>query len=80
MLARYPAHDLPAPAPSPPPPAGERALADSRCRCSIVNGEFDTPIRRRAGEALARALPLAERVVLAGCRPPAESRRAARLQ
>ena len=29
-----------------------------------MNGEFDTLIRRRAGEALARALPLAERVVV----------------
>ncbi len=31
-----------------------------------MNGEFDTTLRRRAGEALARALPLAERVVVPG--------------
>jgi pimeloyl-ACP methyl ester carboxylesterase len=31
----------------------------------VVNGGLDTAARRRAGEALARALPLAERVVLA---------------
>jgi pimeloyl-ACP methyl ester carboxylesterase len=32
----------------------------------IVNGELDTRARRRAGEALARALPAAERIVLPG--------------
>jgi pimeloyl-ACP methyl ester carboxylesterase len=32
----------------------------------VVNGEFDTLVRRRAGESLARALPLGERVVVPG--------------
>ena len=66
MLARYPARDLQAPAASPPPPAGPSALARFAKPVLVVNGEFDTPIRRRAGEALARTLPLAERVVLTG--------------
>lgn len=66
MLARYPARDLQAPAAAPPPPAGPSALARFAKPVLVINGEFDTPIRRRAGEALARALPLAERVVLPG--------------
>ena len=64
MLARYPALDLIGPASSPAPPAGADALARFRRPVLVVNGEFDTPIRRRVGEALARALPLAERVVV----------------
>ena len=66
MLARYPALDLRGPAASPAPPAGADALARLRRPVLVVNGEFDTPIRRRAGEALARTLPLAERVVVPG--------------
>ena len=66
MLERYPAHDLRAAPMSPPPPAGTAALARLMKPVLVVNGEFDTPIRRRAGEALARALPLAERVVVPG--------------
>ncbi len=64
----------------PPPPAGAAALARLVKPVLVVNGEFDTLIRRRAGEALARALPLAERVVVPGRRAPAEPRCAARLQ
>ena len=44
----------------------EAALARFAKPVLVVNGEFDTPNRRRAGEALAGALPLAERVVIAG--------------
>jgi pimeloyl-ACP methyl ester carboxylesterase len=66
MLARYPARDLQGPAAPPTPPAGLAALARLRMPVLVVNGELDTPIRRRAGEALARALPAAERVVMAG--------------
>ncbi len=66
MLDRYPAHDLVSPAESPPPPAGIEALARFPKPVLVVNGEFDTTIRRRAGEALARALPCAERVVVPG--------------
>jgi pimeloyl-ACP methyl ester carboxylesterase len=32
----------------------------------VINGALDTAARLRAGEALARTLPVAERVVLAG--------------
>jgi len=66
MLARYPARDLQGPSGVPPPPVGPSALARFAKPVLVVNGEFDTPIRRRAGEALARALPRAERVVLPG--------------
>ncbi len=66
MLDRYPAHDLVGAAEPPPPPAGIEALARFPKPVLVVNGEFDTTIRRRAGEALARALPFAERVVVPG--------------
>jgi pimeloyl-ACP methyl ester carboxylesterase len=66
MLARYPARDLAGVAEPPPPPAGRAALARFAKPVLVMNGEFDTPNRRRAGEALAGALPLAERVVIAG--------------
>lgn len=66
MLARYPARDLAGPAAPPAPPSGRDALARLALPVLVVNGEFDTPIRRRAGEAIARAIPGAEHVVLAG--------------
>jgi pimeloyl-ACP methyl ester carboxylesterase len=66
MLARYPARDLQGPAAPPAPPAGAAALSRLRRPVLVVNGELDTPVRRRAGEALARTVPGAERVVLAG--------------
>jgi 3-oxoadipate enol-lactonase len=66
VLERYPARDLRGAAEPPPPPAGEGTLARFMRPALVVNGEFDTPIRRRAGESLARALPLGERVVVAG--------------
>ena len=66
MLARYPARDLTGPVEAPPPPAGGAALARFTKPVLVVNGELDTALRRRAGEALARALPLAEHVVIPG--------------
>jgi pimeloyl-ACP methyl ester carboxylesterase len=66
MLGRYPARDLAGPAEEPPPPAGSVALARFTQPVLVVNGELDTALRRRAGEALARALPLAEHVVIPG--------------
>lgn len=66
MLERYPARDLAGPAEAPPPPAGATALARFPKPVLVVNGEFDTVLRRRAGESLARTLPFAERVVIAG--------------
>ncbi len=66
VLDRYPAHDLRGETDAPPPPIGAAALARIMKPVLVVNGEFDTLIRRRAGEALARALPLAERIVVPG--------------
>ena len=64
MLARYPARDLLGPPAGAVSPAGRGALARFRRPALVVNGEFDTPIRLRAGDALAHALPVAERVVV----------------
>ena len=66
LLERYPARDLQGAAEAPPPPAGASALARLVKPVLVVNGEFDTLVRRRAGESLARALPLGERVVVPG--------------
>ncbi len=66
LLERYPARDLRGAADAPPPPAGESALASLAMPVLVVNGELDTPVRRRAGESIARALPLGERVVVPG--------------
>ena len=64
MLARYPARDLTGALQPPPPPAGADALARFSKPVLVVNGALDTPRRHRAGEALARTLPFAERVVI----------------
>jgi pimeloyl-ACP methyl ester carboxylesterase len=65
MLARYPARDLQGPA-APTPRADAGAVARLALPVLVVNGALDTAARLRAGEALARTLPVAERVVLAG--------------
>jgi len=65
VLERYPARDLLGPAQAPPPPAGAEALGRFSKPVLVVNGERDTPVRLRAGQALAAALPLAERVLIA---------------
>lgn len=64
MLERYPARDLEGPPAGPASPAGRSALSRFGKLALVVNGEFDTPIRLRAGDALARALPVAERVIV----------------
>jgi pimeloyl-ACP methyl ester carboxylesterase len=66
LLARYPARDLTGAPDAPPPPAGAAALARLHRPALVVNGALDTPIRLRAGEGIARALPFAERVVIPG--------------
>lgn len=66
VLDRYPARDLAAAPDAPPAPAGATALARFARPVLIVNGELDTRARHRAGQALARALPAAERIVLPG--------------
>jgi pimeloyl-ACP methyl ester carboxylesterase len=63
----------------PPPPAGVRARTFAK-PVLVVNGEFDTPIRRRAGSALHGRCPLADRIVLPRRRTPAEPRQYERLQ
>jgi pimeloyl-ACP methyl ester carboxylesterase len=65
MLARYPARDLKGPA-APAPRADAGAVARLALPALVINGALDTAARLRAGEALARTLPVAERVVLAG--------------
>ncbi len=64
MLARYPGRDLAGTAQTSPPPAGADAHASFPRPVLNVTGGLDTALRRRAGEALASALPLAERVVI----------------
>jgi 3-oxoadipate enol-lactonase len=66
MLERYPARDLLGPLEAPPPPAGAEVLGRFPKPVLVVNGERDTLGRRRAGQALAAALPQVERVVIAG--------------
>lgn len=66
MLARYPARDLVGPPAAAPSGAGVAALARLQVPALVVNGALDTTARRRAGEAIARALPRAERIVIAG--------------
>lgn len=66
MLERYPARDLLGPTEAAPPPAGAEVLGRFSKPVLVVNGERDTLSRRRAGQALAAALPFAERVVIAG--------------
>jgi pimeloyl-ACP methyl ester carboxylesterase len=64
MLARYPAKDLLEPGSKPSPRVGAATLARFATPALIVNGEFDTKNRLRAGERLARILPDAERVLI----------------
>lgn len=64
MLARYPGTDLLDDAPKSGAPFEAKALTRLMAPALIVNGEFDTPARRRTGERLMRALPRAEHVLL----------------
>jgi pimeloyl-ACP methyl ester carboxylesterase len=65
MLARYPARDLASAEPA-PAPADAAALARLTVPVLVINGEFETISRRRAADALVRALPEAEHVILQG--------------
>ena len=66
MLGRYPARDLLDPGSSPAHPAGAPSLERFRKPVLVVNGQFDTRARLRAGERLGQGLPLAERVLIPG--------------
>jgi pimeloyl-ACP methyl ester carboxylesterase len=66
VLERYPARDLVDAIAAPPPPVGAAALARFPKPVLVVNGELEAPGRSRAGEAIARALPNGERIVLPG--------------
>jgi len=63
MIARYPGSDLMS-GPQPADVALARAALD--VPVLVLNGELDTPRRRAMGEALSRALPRAERALIAG--------------
>lgn len=66
MLARYPGRDLTGPAPAPAAAVDAAALACLAMPVLVVGGQHDTPARIRAADALARALPAAERCRIAG--------------
>lgn len=66
MLARYPARDLLEPVAPPSRPAGLSTLERIRTPVLVVNGQFDTQARLRAGERLRQSLPVAERSVIPG--------------
>lgn len=66
MLARYPGRDLTGPAPAAAAAVDAASLARLTMPVLVVGGEHDTPARIRAADALARALPRAERCRIAG--------------
>lgn len=66
MLARYPGRDLMGPAPAAAAGFDAASLARLTMPVLIVGGQHDTPARIRAADALARALPSAERCRIAG--------------
>jgi pimeloyl-ACP methyl ester carboxylesterase len=66
MLDRYPAHDLLDASARRAPPFGAAAVGRLHRPVLVVNGEFDTPVRLRAGDRLSRALPDAERFIVPG--------------
>ena len=61
MLARYPGRDLTGPAPAAAAAVDAASLTRLSLPVLIVGGQYDTPARIRAADALARALPGAER-------------------
>lgn len=65
MLDRYRGLDLLQPA-LPAPPLDSSALVRLRLPVLVVNGQFDTAERRRAGERLCRGIPGAERALVPG--------------
>ncbi len=66
MLARYPGRDLAGAAPAPAAAADAGSLARLTMPALVIGGQHDTPARIRAADALARALPRAERCRIAG--------------
>ena len=66
MLARYPGRDLTGPAPAPAAAVDAGLLARLTMPALVIGGQDDTPTRIRAADALARALPSAERCRIAG--------------
>lgn len=64
MVARYPGTDLLEPAARGAPSIELKALARLAMPVLIMNGEFESPARRRTGERLHEALPNAEHVLL----------------
>jgi pimeloyl-ACP methyl ester carboxylesterase len=65
VLARYQGLDLRDPSSASNVTIDLRSLAAARLPVLIVNGEFDSASRRRAGDELGRALPLAVRALVA---------------
>ena len=66
MLDRYPAHDLVDASARRAPPIGAAAVGRLHRPVLVVNGEFDTAVRLRAGDRLSRVLPDAERFIVPG--------------
>jgi pimeloyl-ACP methyl ester carboxylesterase len=64
MLTRYPARDLLEPRQTPSPSAGASEFERFRTPVLVVNGQFDTRARLRAGEQLSQSLAVAERIVI----------------
>jgi 3-oxoadipate enol-lactonase len=64
VLGRYPGLDLRDPPSKSNTPIDVRFLATVRLPVLVVNGQFDTRSRRRAGDQLYRALPLAVRALV----------------
>ncbi len=64
MIARYPGRDLREPPPRSQHPIAAGSLSMLRAPVLILNGERDIDTRKQAGDALCRALPLAERELI----------------
>lgn len=62
ILDRYPGTDLLAPGPG--TPMAPFVPEQVRIPAIVLNGELDLPSRRHAGDLLARALPVAERILI----------------
>ncbi len=64
MLARYPGRDLDESPPIANQAIDARSLTTLHKPVLVLNGEFDTDSRKRAGDVLHRTLPLAARVLV----------------
>ena len=65
VLGRYPGLDLLDAPSTPEMPIDLKSLATLRLPVLVINGQFDSWSRRRAGDQLYRALPLAVRALIA---------------